>query len=536
MKPLPELPALSLSTLPKNLVSGADGDGQQICVAALERTSKEHMDRLVAWVIAAGEQTEPPHLRQVAATLFEHLQALGLVLLALFLGVIERRVEREFPVEFGAKGRRYKRRPPQARNLMTRFGVLRYWRRYYRCKDLGKRGIHPTDVLVGQDRGRTTLTVSSLLASLATEMSFEKARASFVRGRGFGPSARMMQTTVQSLGAYAEEYFKQAPVPEGDGDFLIVQIDAKGVPMVTDEEMKKRRGTRQPTPHPGSARHRGRARRKTHNRKSRHPEPGTEHKKNARMATVIVLYTLRRNGDVLEGPINKIVWTTFGSKREAFELARREAVKRGFDPEQSDKIQLLTDGDLDYARFAEELFPRAIHTIDLMHVLEYVWDAAKLLFVHHNVQKRWATKQKKRLLNGHLDLVLRDLSRDINRLTRKGEHQTRLRELKRAYNYLNRRADLLDYKWLREHDLELATGAAEGAVRHAIAMRFDQSPMRWLPERVQPLMLLRCININGSWDDFIDYVQERVDEANHRDELVTHLQASACENIVPLAA
>lgn len=536
MQPLSELPALSLSILPKNLVSGADGDDQQICVAALERISKEHMERMIAWVVTAGEQAEPPHLRQVAVMLFEHLRTLGLVLLAIFLGVVDRRVEREFPLEFDSKGRRYKRRPAQARNLMTHFGVLRYWRLYYRCKTLGKRGIYPTDVLVGEDRGRTTLTVSSLLASLATEMSFEKARTSFVRALGFGPSARMMQKTVQNLGGYADEYFTQAPVPEGDGDFLIVQIDAKGVPMVTDEEMKKRRGARRPSPHPGSARHRGRARRKTHNRKPRHPEPGTEHKKNARMATAIVLYTLRSNGDVLEGPINKIVWTTFGSKREAFELARREAKKRGFDPEQSDKIQLLTDGDLDYARFAAELFPTAIHTVDLMHVLEYVWDAAKQLFVHHKTQKRWATKQKKRLLNGHLNLVLRDLSRDINKLTREGKDQARLRELKRSYNYLYRRADHLDYKWLREHDLELATGAVEGAVRHVIAMRFDQSPMRWLPERVQPLMLLRCISINGMWDDFIDYVQERVDEANNRDELVTHLQASARANIVRLAA
>ena len=164
------------------------------------------------------------------------------------------------------------------------------------------------------------------------------------------------------------------------------------------------------------------------------------------------------------------------------------------------------------------------------------WVAAKQLFVHHNAQERWAAKQKNRLLNGYLHLVLRELQRAINKVTRKGGNQARLRELKRVNGYLERRADLLNYKWLRDHDLELATGAAEGAVRHVIAMRFDQSPMRWLPERVRPLMLLRCININGAWDDFIDYVQDRIDEANHRDELVALLRAASRGNVVRLAS
>ena len=537
MQPISELPALSFSSVfPKNLASGVEGGGEKPSVAELQRACKEHMARMVDWVVELGERSEPLHLRPVEGMLFEHLKALGLLLLTLFLSVVERRVERYFPSQLELKGRRYKRRPAQARNVMTRFGVLRHWRRYYRSKALGKRGLYPTDVLVGLDKHRMTLTAVSLLACLATEMSFEKARSSFQRAHGFGPSTHLSQKTAICLGGYADAYFEQAPVPEGDGDYLIVQIDAKGVPMVTDEEMKKRRGTRKPNPHPGSARHRGRARRKTHNRKPRHPEPGTEHKKNARMATAIVLYTLRSNGDVLEGPINKVVWTTFGSKREAFELAKREAIKRGFNPAKSRKIQLLTDGDRDYARLAGELFPRAIHTVDLMHVLEYVWVAAKQLFVHHNAQKRWAAKQKSRLLNGYLHLVLRELQRAINRFTRKGGNLACLRELKRVYGYLERRADLLNYKWLRDHDLELATGAAEGAVRHVIAMRFDQSPMRWLPERVRPLMLLRCININGAWDDFIDYVQNRIDEANHRDELVALLRAASRGNVVRLAS
>jgi len=37
--------------------------------------------------------------------------------------------------------------------------------------------------------------------------------------------------------------------------------------------------------------------------------------------------------------------------------------------------QIVTDGDNDLARYAAELFPGALHTIDVMHVVEKLWDA-----------------------------------------------------------------------------------------------------------------------------------------------------------------
>jgi hypothetical protein len=60
---------------------------------------------------------------------------------------------------------------------------------------------------------------------------------------------------------------------------------------------------------------------------------------------------------------------------------------------------------------------------------------------------------------------------------------------------------------LREQDLEVATGMVEGAVRHVIAKRFDYGSMRWIRERAEPLLRLRCIEINGDWDAFVAFVQ-----------------------------
>ena len=97
--------------------------------------------------------------------------------------------------------------------------------------------------------------------------------------------------------------------------------------------------------------------------------------KNAKMATLVIMYTLRREGDQLLGPLNRWQYASFAPKRRAFEVARREADKRGFTRASGKTVQIVTDGDNDLARYAAEYFPEAILTIDVMHVIEKLWSA-----------------------------------------------------------------------------------------------------------------------------------------------------------------
>jgi hypothetical protein len=67
----------------------------------------------------------------------------------------------------------------------------------------------------------------------------------------------------------------------------------------------------------------------------------------------------------------------------------------------------------------------------------------------------------------------------------------------------------MDYKSLREQDLEISSGAVEGAVNYVIAKRFDSGGMRWIKERAENLLQLRCIEVNNDWDNFISYVHDK---------------------------
>jgi hypothetical protein len=81
--------------------------------------------------------------------------------------------------------------------------------------------------------------------------------------------------------------------------------------------------------------------------------------------------------------------------------------------------------------------------------------------------------------------------------------------LRRVIGYLEGRVRLMDYGRLRQQDLVIATGVVEGAARYVVGERLDHSGMRWIEERAEAVLLLRCIEVNGDWDAFLRWGQVR---------------------------
>jgi hypothetical protein len=78
--------------------------------------------------------------------------------------------------------------------------------------------------------------------------------------------------------------------------------------------------------------------------------------------------------------------------------------------------------------------------------------------------------------------------------------------------YLEPRAEMLRYDEYRQQDLVLASGAVEGAARYVVGERFDCAGMRWISERSEPLLQLRCIELNGDWDAFLDWLSQQTSQ------------------------
>jgi hypothetical protein len=76
-------------------------------------------------------------------------------------------------------------------------------------------------------------------------------------------------------------------------------------------------------------------------------------------------------------------------------------------------------------------------------------------------------------------------------------------------NYMESRPDMMNYKEYIDEDLPIASGIVEGAARYVVGERMDCSGMRWIPERAEALLHLRCIELNGYWEHFFDWQHGR---------------------------
>jgi hypothetical protein len=230
------------------------------------------------------------------------------------------------------------------------------------------------------------------------------------------------------------------------------------------------------------------------------------------MSTIVVIYTLKVCQDgALEGPINKKVYASYAPKRHAVAIARREADKRGFAADSEKLVQIVTDGDNDLERYVGELFPEATHTIDVYHVIEYLWEAGRCLYKEGSDElEQWAETMKEALYEGRVSEIIDELNKRLRLLPGGGRGaKSKIERLEKVRDYISKRQDKMDYKYLRDLDLEISSGAVEGAVNYVIAKRFDSGGMRWIKQRAEALLQLRCIEVNNDWDAFIAYVNEK---------------------------
>jgi hypothetical protein len=483
-----------------------------------------------------SKRSDPVSFKDFELFLRETLYAVGRAALVLFLALRERQVMRSHPRHVVRGGRRFRQAPAQSRALTTLFGVVRYWRSYFReVAEGNSQGFYPLDCALGLVTDRFSWNVLSRAVVLATKLSFAEAREVLSLYQPHAPSTEVMQKAVLGLGHYTADWFAQAPPPEDDGDVLVIMIDSKGVPTATESELKRRRGKRKKQRLPKSPRHRGRARRWRHGRK---PRPKTGDKsKNAKMSTLVVMYTLKRNGPYLLGPRNRWVYASFAPKRHAFEIARREADKRGFNADSGKQVHLVTDGDKDLECYAAEIFPEARHTIDVIHVIEKLWIAGECLYPSGSEKlAAWVERQKERLYGGDEEAIVDELYYRRSRIPRTGPgnkgKRTRLAEVRK---YIEKRLHLMGYEELMDLDMDIGSGPVEGAVKNIIGKRCDYGGMRWIKERSEALLQLRCIEANGDWDNFINYVHNETQAESQRTAIRQRLQRDAPDPLPKLA-
>ena len=455
---------------------------------------------------------------QFEAKLLGLLRSLGCLLIQLYLRARHDQLD---PADWRARG--YRMADPDAkRTLKTSCGPVTYIRAFFVPRHGGGPGVHPLDVVLGLTRDGYSPLVISWFCRLATRVSFQVASGLGGMFLGAAPPASAIEEWVLGLGRPASVYLSDGPLPEKDGDVLVIAIDGKAAPTATEEELARRRGPR--AQHQRGCkcqRHRGRAKRRRRGRRKRRKKG--DKSKNGRSATLVVMYRLRRGADGrLHGPINKKVFGTFGSRKSALEWARAQATRRGFPPGTAKTVQIVVDGETCLEQRLRRLFRGAILTLDVRHAQEKLWEVGRLFHREGSAElTRWVEQLVELLYKGHVRALLGRLEQEYRGLSPRGPGTKEKRKtMRKVIGYLNARFKLMDYGRWRKQDLVIATGVVEGAARYVVGERLDNSGMRWIKERAEAVLLLRCIEVNGDWEAFMTWSQEQRNQELQRGQVV----------------
>ena len=488
-------------------------DDSTLGSTATEREARHAFEEVLRFC-----STSDGPFRPFERDLLQRLFALGCLLVRLFLARRHERFEFALPPGFRRGHRAAKR------TLKTLFGPVEYVR-----SQMNRRGgggsCHPLDAALGLTRDRFSPWVIQFVTRLATRMSFASSRLLCRSVLGWSPSVDSIEELVLGLGRLAGPFAKQQAAPEQDGEVLVIEVDGKCPPTARESELAKRRGPRKKHAKAcgcGCQRHRGQAKRQRRGSKKRRKKG--DKSKNGKEVVVVLMYTLSRGEDGrLHGPVNKRVWASFGGRKGAALWARAEATKRGFGPDTTKTVQIVVDGASGLRSNLAAAFPKAIVTIDVCHVVEKLWELGHRFHKEGSAEVKAQVEAWKELVYAGraAELVVR-LRRLLDGVPRSGPGTRGKRKaLAKVIGYVESRVALMKYGEWRERDLVIATGQVEGAVRHVVGERLDCAGMRWIPGRAEALLQLRCIELNGDWEEFIAWGDEQYKKRMVEYEVVT---------------
>lgn len=190
--------------------------------------------------------------------------------------------------------------------------------------------------------------------------------------------------------------------------------------------------------------------------------------------------------------------------------------QRQRNPHGQQPVVVLMDGQKTLWSAAKTTFTEVayVEILDLMHVLNYLWDAAELRYPSNTPgpcsapltqqRREFVKNQTERILNGQVQIVIRSLRAHLHRLG-----AVKRKRLVDIIGYFTNNAPRMRYDQYLQAGYPIATGVIEGACRHVVCDRMERSGMRWVMAGAKAMLELRCIGINQEWDAFMAFHIQR---------------------------
>jgi hypothetical protein len=394
------------------------------------------------------------------------------------------------------------------RQLASVFGPVVVSRIAYRAR--GVPNVHPADGQLNMPAGKHSHGVAKMTAAAAAAVSLERVCAQVTDRTGCALGRRQAQQLARTAAADFDDFYAgRRPPPGGPGQVVVLEVDGKGI-AVRPGQLR-----------PHARRRAAKAVPKQDGRLSR-----GEVRTRKRMAEVAAVFDLtpvpRTPGDILgpgprpPGPQAAGKWLTASVAADAADVvaaAFAEAGRR--DPDRQRTWIALADGNKDQIAWIKaQAAARGITItiiIDLIHVLEYLWDAAWCFFPEASPDAGpWVRDRAAAILDGYaadIAAALRDAAASLPAAKRKTAEKTA--------RYLDAKACWLDYPRALAAGWPISTGVIEGACRHLVKDRMDITGARWGVQTAEAILKLRALHANGDFDAYWAYHLHREHQRNH---------------------
>jgi hypothetical protein len=457
---------------------------------------RHDFQELIEYVTGEGARSRIAY--EVEFTLFRKLLALGALLLRLFF--IERASVRPSEPVCAANEMELKYVDKRPTTYFSVFGKIRFRRHYFHAP--GHKGVCPLDAELSLPPRCYSDLLRDWAEHSATNESYTESLRGLNRILGLSVSKQALETGVQEDALDVEAFYEQKkrPLTEHEGSILVVQADGKGVPMKRDEPTVK-------------AARRGKGQKRTKKKE----------------AVVTAIYTIapypRTPQDVVDAlipeqektgetsksssqrpaPVGKEVRATLEGKDAAFARLTRRVTQR-----EGTHIQhrvALTDGAEPLQNRMIELPSQFTLVLDIIHAIEYLWNAANALLGETHPQRTdWVRERLLHILSGQTLTVIQELE---TAMTAPSLSPAQREMLKITVGYYRRNSPYMHYDQYLLNGWPIGTGVVEGACGHLVKDRMEQSGMRWTKQGAQSLLDLRAVRINDDWTAYQRFHRQR---------------------------
>ena len=167
------------------------------------------------------------------------------------------------------------------------------------------------------------------------------------------------------------------------------------------------------------------------------------------------------------------------------------ALAERYDYKHRNQIVVISDGAGWIHKIVTELFPDAVHIIDLSHVKEHIGEFANYVFADKDESQKWIEKIYKFLEEGQISDILDELKHY--------ENKKYPPDILNLYTYIDNHKDCMDYKSYREKNYFVGSGAIESANKYAMQNRMKLQGMRWIKSNAQTMLSLKCRLESQNW-------------------------------------